>query len=74
MNYKMLERDFETGLQIVNHNSLIPTASFHTNAVKNPQPTHSPSDDKKKHPCVYYSGSHTPSICDVVTDCKGSYA
>ena len=61
-------RIFETGLHIVNQNSLIPTASFHTNAVRNPRPTHNSSDGKKKHPCVYCSGSHAPSICDVVTD------
>ena len=56
---------FETGLHIVNQNSLIPTD---TNAARNSRPTHNPSDGKKKHPCVYCSGSHAPSICDVVTD------
>ena len=57
----------ETGLHIINQhnqNPLIPTAAFHAN----PRPTHGSSDSKKKHPCIYCSGSHAPSNCDVVTD------
>ena len=60
----------ETGLNIVNQhkqNPLTPTASFHTNVAGNPCPTHNPSEGTRKHSCVYCSGSHTPSICDVVT-------
>ena len=61
----------ETGLNIVNQhkqNPPTPAASFHTNAGRNPCPTDDSWDSKRKHPCVYCSGSHAPSICDVVTD------
>ena len=61
----------EAGLNNVSkhkHNPPTPTASFYTNAGRNPHSNHDSSDNKKKHPCVYCSGSHAPSICDVVTD------
>ena len=61
----------ETGLNNVSQhkqNPPTPKASFHTNTGRNPHPTYDSSDSRKKHQCVYCSGSHTPSICDVVTD------
>ena len=63
--------NLETGLNIVNQhkqNPPTPTASFRTNAGRNPHPTHDSSDIKRKHTCVYCSGSHAPPICDVVTN------
>lgn len=60
----------ETGLHIVNQhkqNSLIPTAAFHATATRSSHSTHSSSDGKRKQPCIYCSGTHAPSSCDVVT-------
>ena len=57
-------RIFESGPNNGHPINQVPNASFHTYA-KNTQ-TQQGTNIKKK--CVYCSGTHTPSLCDIITD------
>ena len=59
-------RIFESGSSNGHPTNQLPTASFHTYVnAKNTQTQQGTSIKKK---CVYCSGTHTPSLCNIITD------